>query len=133
MANKTSFTPDEWKRLLESVMMAGIAVSAAEPSGLWGTLKESFSSAQAMTAGKSGPSELVKALIADLETSEGRSIAREGLTEVDRNASPVDGPAGKQSARGRRGGESVALGDQSGCGASVEGRRLPRLRRRAGE
>lgn len=81
MANKASFTSDEWKRLLEGVMMAGIAVTAAEPSGLWGTLKESFSSAQAMSAGKAGASELVKALVADLETSEGRGIARDGLKE----------------------------------------------------
>ena len=34
MTDKTNFTPEEWKLLLESVMMAGIAVSAAEPSGL---------------------------------------------------------------------------------------------------
>ncbi len=42
MADKTNFTPDEWKLLLESVMMAGIAVTAAEPNGLWGLLQESF-------------------------------------------------------------------------------------------
>jgi hypothetical protein len=81
MANKASFTSDEWKTLLEGVMMAGIAVTAADPSGLWGTLKESFSSARALAAGKTGSSELVKALVADLETSEGRGIAREGLKE----------------------------------------------------
>ena len=45
MPDKSNFTPDEWKLLLESVMMAGIAVSAAEPSGLWGLLKESFAEA----------------------------------------------------------------------------------------
>ena len=39
MTDKSNFTPDEWKLILESVMMAGIAVSAAEPSGLWGLLK----------------------------------------------------------------------------------------------
>jgi hypothetical protein len=42
MAGKTDFTAEEWKTLLESVMMAGIAVTAADPSGLWGTLKESM-------------------------------------------------------------------------------------------
>ena len=36
MTDKSSFTPDEWKLLLESPMAAGIAISAAEPSGLWG-------------------------------------------------------------------------------------------------
>ena len=51
MTDKSNFTPDEWKVLLESVMMAGIAVTAADPSGLWGLLKESFASS----------SELVKA------------------------------------------------------------------------
>jgi hypothetical protein len=45
MPDKSNFTPDEWKLLLKSVMMAGIAVSAAEPSGLRGLLKESFTSA----------------------------------------------------------------------------------------
>ena len=50
MPDKSSFTPDEWKLLLESVMMAGIAVSAAEPSGLWGLLKESFAEGSARAA-----------------------------------------------------------------------------------
>ena len=90
MANKASFTTDEWKRLLEGVMMAGIAVTVADPSGLWGTLKESFSSAQSMTAGKGGSSELVKALVSDLETAEGRGIAREGLTEQLKGRKPAE-------------------------------------------
>ena len=42
MTDKSNFTPDEWKLLLESVTMAGIAITAAEPHGLWGLLKESF-------------------------------------------------------------------------------------------
>jgi hypothetical protein len=80
MAIKSDFTPGEWKQLLESVMMAGIAVTAADPSGLWGTLKETFSSAQSMIAGKTGSNELIKAVVADFETSEGRTTAREGLS-----------------------------------------------------
>jgi hypothetical protein len=90
MANKTSFTPDEWKQLLEGVMMAGLAVTAADPSGLWGTLKETFSSAQSMTSGKSGSSELIKALVADLETSEGRGVARDGLKEQLQGSKATD-------------------------------------------
>jgi hypothetical protein len=42
MANNQSFTPEEWTKILESTMLAGMAVSAAEPSGLWGSLKEAF-------------------------------------------------------------------------------------------
>jgi hypothetical protein len=56
MADKSNFTPDEWKLLLESVMMAGTAVTAADLSGLWGLLKESFaSSSELMKAKDPGP------------------------------------------------------------------------------
>ena len=81
MAGKGNFTPDEWKTLLESVMMAGIAVTAADPSGLWGTLKESMASALAVMGAAHDPSatELVHALATEFETSDGRSTARDGL------------------------------------------------------
>jgi hypothetical protein len=39
MTDKSNFTPEEWQLPLESVMMAGIAVTAAEPRGLWGMLR----------------------------------------------------------------------------------------------
>ena len=55
MADKSNFTPDEWKLLLESVMMAGIAVSAADPSGLWGLLKEGFASSGGFVKAKMDP------------------------------------------------------------------------------
>ena len=44
MANKQNFKPDEWTKIFESTMLAGMAVSAAEPSGLWGALREAFAS-----------------------------------------------------------------------------------------
>jgi hypothetical protein len=36
MAVKTNFTKGEWTLLLESPMIAGMDVAAADPSGLWG-------------------------------------------------------------------------------------------------
>jgi hypothetical protein len=92
MANKNSFTPDEWKKVLQSVMMTGIAVSAAEPSGLWGTLKESMANARTLLESKqdAGSSELVKAVVADYETPEGRTIAREGLREKLQGSKPPE-------------------------------------------
>jgi hypothetical protein len=48
MTNKQSFTPEEWTKVLESPMLAGMAVSVAEPSGLWGMLKEAFASSSAL-------------------------------------------------------------------------------------
>jgi hypothetical protein len=35
MTNKSNFTPDEWKLILSSPMLAGMAVTLADPSGLW--------------------------------------------------------------------------------------------------
>jgi hypothetical protein len=35
MATKANFTPGEWKTLLQSPLIVGIAVSAADPSGLF--------------------------------------------------------------------------------------------------
>src|SRR5262245_64334098 len=56
-----SFTSEEWGKVLESMMLAGMAVSAAEPSGLWGTMKEALASRSAITASKqSASNELVK-------------------------------------------------------------------------
>jgi hypothetical protein len=81
MATKADFTPDEWKTLLQSPLLVGIAVSAADPSGLFGMLKESMASASALVRAKSDPNadELVKAIASDFETSEGRRHAQEGL------------------------------------------------------
>ena len=81
MATKTDFSPEEWKLLLESPMMTSMAVTAAEPSGLWGMLKESFASATdlAKAASDAGANSLVKAVATDFTTSEGRSTARDDL------------------------------------------------------
>jgi hypothetical protein len=81
MANKTSFTPEEWKQLLESPMLASMAVTAAEPSGLWGMLKESIAAGGMLAKAKTdaGTNELVKAVVAEFESAEGRGAARDGL------------------------------------------------------
>lgn len=83
MANKQNFEPDEWTKILESTMLAGMAVSAAEPSGLWGALKEAFASSSALAAAKSnaGSNELVKAVVAEFETKEGRAAVQEALRQ----------------------------------------------------
>ena len=92
MANKQNFKPDEWTRILESTMLAGMAVSAAEPSGLWGALKEAFASSSALAAAKSdvGSNELIKAVVADFETKEGRSAVQEALRQHLAGAKPAD-------------------------------------------
>ena len=84
MANKTNFTADEWKKVLESPLLAGFAVSAGDPSGFIGTLQEGFASAKALAAAKSDPNAdaLIKAVVDDLLTPDGRAAAREGVKNV---------------------------------------------------
>ena len=81
MADKATFTADEWSKIVGSPFLAGMAVTLADPSGLWGTLKEGMASASAvMDARKDlGAAGLIQAVVAELETSEGRIIARESL------------------------------------------------------
>src|SRR5262245_11989789 len=92
MPDKSNFTPDEWKLLLESVMMAGIAVTAAEPSGLWGLLKESFAGGSVLVTAKMDTTSnpLIKAVVADFETAQGRSTARDGLKEQLTGSKPAE-------------------------------------------
>jgi hypothetical protein len=62
-------------------MLTGMAVTAADPSGLLGVLKESMATGRNLLAAKSDPesNELVRAVAAEYETSEGRQAAREQL------------------------------------------------------
>jgi hypothetical protein len=95
MADRSNFTSDEWKLLLESVMMAGIAVSAADPSGLWGLLKESLASGSELVRAKmnAGTNPLIKAVVADFDSAQGRATARDGLKEKLKDIKPADIPA----------------------------------------
>jgi hypothetical protein len=81
MATKASFTSEEWQQVLASPMLAAMAVTAADPSGLFGLLKEGFAASRALAEAKADASsgELIRAVVADLETSEGRDIVRDGL------------------------------------------------------
>jgi hypothetical protein len=88
MVDKASFTKEEWTLLLESPMIAGMAVTAADPSGLWGLLKESFAGGTALTGADTNP--LVKAVVTDFSTSEGRSAARDGLKVKFASSQPSD-------------------------------------------
>jgi hypothetical protein len=92
MAGKESFTKEEWTLLLESSMIAGMAVTAADPSGLWGLLKESFAGGSALTRAITGTdtNALVKAVATDFSTGEGRSAARDGLKAKFSGSQPTD-------------------------------------------
>jgi hypothetical protein len=78
MAARDAFTDEEWARVVGAPMLAGIAVTAADPGGLWGALRESAATAAAMrtarTEGAAG--DLIGQVVAAYETAEGREMAR---------------------------------------------------------
>ena len=148
MTDKSNFTPDEWKLLLESVMMAGIAVTAAEPSGLWGLLKESFAGGSALVTAKmdGGSNPLIKAVVTDFETAQARSIARDGLKEQLTGSKPAEikakcietlrqaGAVVDAKAPDDAGGlQGLAATDQPACCRGSHGGRISWHWRRAGE
>jgi hypothetical protein len=92
MANKTTFTAEEWKQVLESVMLSGMAVTAADPSGLIGVLKESMATGRNLLAARSDPesNELVRAVAAEYESSEGRQAARDRLKATLQGSKAAD-------------------------------------------
>jgi ATPase subunit of ABC transporter with duplicated ATPase domains len=92
MVTKADFTAEEWKLVLGSPMLASLAVTLADPSGLWGTMKEGMASGLALLAAKNeaGANTLAKAIAGDMETSEGRAAAREGLKAELTGKSPAE-------------------------------------------
>ena len=81
MTDKSDFTAEEWGLLLSSPMIAGIAITAADPSGVWGLIKEGMSAGWALVEVRKDTqaNSLVKAVAEDFATSEGRMAARSAL------------------------------------------------------
>jgi hypothetical protein len=65
---------------------------AREPSGLWGLLKESFAGSAELAHASTDPNAnpLVKAVAADFTTSEGWTVARDGLKAEFANSQPAE-------------------------------------------
>ncbi len=90
MTAKDAFTPEEWAQVVGAPMLAGIAVTAAEPGGLWSAVKESAASARGLLAGRSSDNALIAAVVAAFETSEGRDMARGALKAQAAGRKPAE-------------------------------------------
>ena len=78
MAFRDEFAPEDWARVVGAPMLAGMAVTAADPGGLWGAVRESAAAAGALrgTAGAAGDNALIAEIIAAYGTPEGPDMAR---------------------------------------------------------
>ena len=87
MAVKTNFSSGEWKTVLEAPVLAGFAITAADPSGIFGTLKEGWANARKLATAKTSASdELIKSVAEDLFTSEGRTGAHDRMAALLKGA-----------------------------------------------
>lgn len=91
MRIEDGFTPEEWSKVVASPMLAGMAVTAAEPSGLLGAVQESFSVASALRDARITPAgnALIDAVTAAYESSAGRDMARTALGAIAREREPA--------------------------------------------
>jgi hypothetical protein len=79
MAGKTNFTLEEWARVVASPIIAGMAITAADPSGLWGLLKEAMAGGWSLLEAKqdAAANPLAKAVAEDLSDAATRTAARD--------------------------------------------------------
>jgi hypothetical protein len=87
MTAKTTFNTDEWNLLRSIVPMVSAGVAAAEPSGLFGSIKEAAAGMGAMAESlkKGGEIELMKEMLADKSMPampDPRSLMGEGSREA---------------------------------------------------
>ena len=71
MATKMNFTAEEWGKLVASPMVAGMAITAADPSGVWGLLKEGMAGGWALLEARQNAqaNPLVRAVAEDFSTA----------------------------------------------------------------
>ena len=79
MADKTSFTPEEWKDIRDVPQLVSLAVASAGASGLVGTMKEAFSSSASLVEAMKSDNPLLRAICSREELSAAQKALRESL------------------------------------------------------
>jgi hypothetical protein len=92
MTIKDRFTEQEWQDVVQSPMLAGIAVTAADPGGLWSAVKESSGLARSLLEAKSNPDpdSLPTIISASFEDAEGRRVTQDRLKELLKGKKPEE-------------------------------------------
>jgi hypothetical protein len=93
MSLKDIFTPEEWTDLSLAPMLASFAVTAADPSGLVGVIRESSATGWAMKAAKEPAGTLMAEVVAAYEDAESRGAIRGALRELVRGRKPAEATA----------------------------------------
>ena len=85
MANKSDFTPEEWKTIVAAAPLVGLAVTCASPNGPWGVMKEMLSMGMAMAEmlQKGSANSLISELAADLKARQTKAEPPQGMKDPE--------------------------------------------------
>jgi hypothetical protein len=89
MTAKTAFTAEEWANLRNAPNLVAAATMLAGNSGLFGSFKESFATAQAMFQGLSSSNELIKFLSQREEISAAQEFVRSQVSFAEAKNAPT--------------------------------------------
>ena len=89
MTAKSAFTPEEWASLRNTPNLVAAAMMLAGNSGLFGSFKESFATAQGLFQGLSSSNELIKALSQREEISEAQQFVRSQVSFSEAAQAPA--------------------------------------------
>ena len=92
MTAKDKFAAEDWNRLIEAPMLAGFAVTAADPGGLIGAVQECAAIAGSLksTMNNGDKGSLAHAIAEAYTTSEGRNAATDGIKALVRGKRPAE-------------------------------------------
>jgi hypothetical protein len=95
VADKSSFSPEEWSVIREAPHLVALAISAAGASGMMGTLKEAVSGSSVIIEGTKSENALLRALCAKDEVKGASEAIRSQLKDL----SGADLPAVKSKVK----------------------------------
>jgi hypothetical protein len=92
---KDQFTESEWNSVIQSPMLAGVAVTAADPGGLWAAVKEGSAMALSLVDAKrsAASGSLLNEIGLAFDSSENRGMAQDGVKELLSGKSPAEAAA----------------------------------------
>ncbi len=92
MSVRAHFTDDEWNMVVQTPMLSGLAITAADPGGLWGAVLEAAAVGRSLAEARtsSDSSSLLMTICEALETPDGRRAAQDGVKELLRGKKPAE-------------------------------------------
>jgi hypothetical protein len=116
MTTKTDFTVEEWETLRNAPYLAAAAVMVAGGSGVLGSIKEAFVTAQSFYEGSSSDNPLIKALSAPDETTTAQEFVRGQISLRE----AAQAPEKLRSLAVEKGRAAVALLQQKGSAGEAD-------------